>query len=307
MAKHGLLIDYDWCTGCHSCEVACQMEHGLPVGHYGIKVIELGPWEYAPEKWQLTYLPAPTASELFGYVGGAFTGAESKGRQGKIELAMNGTLFLDEIGDMPLEIQPTFLRVLEDKKVMRLGSNKDVQVDFRLIAATNCDLYQLVQDKKFREDLYYRLGVLELSLPPLRERGKDILLLANHFIKKFCLETGHRPLKLSKQVESFILNYDWPGNVRQLKNAILYAVNMCEGKEIRPEDLPNNVYRSRSMPQSNITSQGGQSLSSLQDMEKEMLTKTLILTGYNVSSTASILGLSKASVYRKMKDYNIAH
>lgn len=245
------------------------------------------------------------ASELFGYVGGAFTGAESKGRQGKIELAMNGTLFLDEIGDMPLEVQPTFLRVLEDKRVMRLGSNKDVQVDFRLIAATNGDLYQLVQEKKFRADLYYRLVVLELALPPLRERGKDILLLANHFLKEFCLETGQRPIKLSKQVESFMLNYEWPGNVRQLKNAILYAANMCEGQEIRPENLPNNVYRSQPMPQTNITPQRGQSLSSLQDMEKEMLTKTLILTGYNVSSTASILGLSKASVYRKMKDYNI--
>lgn len=245
------------------------------------------------------------ASELFGYVGGAFTGAENKGRQGKIELAMNGTLFLDEIGDMPLEIQPTFLRVLEDKKVMRLGSNKDVHVDFRLIAATNCDLFQLVQDKKFRADLYYRLEILELALPPLRERGRDILLISNHLLEQFCKKEGRPPLKLSKEVETFMLNYAWPGNVRQLKNAMLYAANMCEGRVIKLEDLPASLSRNLDMPRPNEKLATFQSFSTLQENEQDAIKKALLLTGNNVRAAANMLGLSKTTIYRKVKEYHI--
>lgn len=245
------------------------------------------------------------ASELFGYVGGAFTGAENKGRLGKIELAKDGTLFLDEIGDMPLEIQPSFLRVLEDKKVMRLGSNKDIHVDFRLIAATNIDLFQLVQEKKFRADLYYRLETLELDLPPLRERDRDILLIANHFLEKICEKTGRAPLKLHKEVEAFLLNYAWPGNVRQLKNAMLYAANICEGQVIKPQDLPASVYRNLDIPRPNEKFGKFQSFSSLQETEEEMIKKALSLTGNNVRAAASMLGLSKTTLYRKIKDYHI--
>jgi transcriptional regulator of acetoin/glycerol metabolism len=244
------------------------------------------------------------ASELFGYVGGAFTGAENKGRLGKIELAKDGTLFLDEIGDMPLEIQPTLLRVLEDKKVTRLGSNKDVQVDFRLIAGTNADLFQLVQEKKFRADLYYRLETLLLELPPLRERGRDILLMANHFLGEISAQTGRGPLKLGKDTEVFLLNYTWPGNIRQLKNAMLYATNVCQGKVILPQDLPASLFRNSdiALPKAELTKFP---LSSLQEMEQDSIKRALFLTGNNVRVAAKMLGLSKTSIYRKVKEYRI--
>ncbi|NMA68434.1 MAG: sigma 54-interacting transcriptional regulator [Desulfitobacterium sp.] len=246
------------------------------------------------------------ASELFGYAGGAFTGADSKGRRGKIELANNGTLFLDEIGDMPLEIQPTFLRVLEDKKVTPVGSNKDIQVDFRLIAATNCDLYQLVQEKKFRADLYYRLEVLQLILPPLRERGQDILLLANHFLEEICRKEERLPLKLSKKVEKFMLNHSWPGNVRQLKNAMAYAASICDGEIIAMEDLPASLFRDLGSQFSTGKIDSNQPIPSIQDTEEEMIRKALLITGNNVRAAAKMVGLSKTTVYRKIKDYNIS-
>jgi Transcriptional regulator containing PAS, AAA-type ATPase, and DNA-binding domains len=268
------------------------------------------------------------ASELFGYVGGAFTGADNKGRLGKIELAQDGSLFLDEIGEMPLEIQAIFLRVLEDKNVMRLGGNKDVHVDFRLIAATNKDLYQMVQENKFRADLYYRLEMLQLVLPPLRDRGRDILLIANRFLEEACSKMGRSILKLSKDAEMFMLNYDWPGNVRQLKNAIFYAANMCQGQIITPQDLPASVYRNMTVPLINGSLQADQPLlssreteeepipaknmrapfqplSPLREMEQESIEKTLLMTGNNVIAASKILGLSKSTIYRKLKKYNI--
>jgi transcriptional regulator with PAS, ATPase and Fis domain len=243
------------------------------------------------------------ASELFGYVGGAFTGAENKGRTGKIELAKDGTLFLDEIGDMPLEIQPTFLRVLEDKKVTRLGSNKEIQVDFRLIAATNADLFQLVQEKKFRADLYYRLETLQLNLPPLRERGDDILLIANDYLDEIFSKTGRR-YSLDKHTEQFLLNYIWPGNIRQLQNAMLYATNVCGGQVITPQDLPVSVYRSLEAPLPNEEF-ANYPLLTIQEMEQKSIRRALLLTGNNVRAAARMLGLSKTSIYRKLKEYNI--
>ncbi|WP_019850067.1 sigma-54-dependent Fis family transcriptional regulator [Desulfitobacterium sp. PCE1] len=245
------------------------------------------------------------ASELFGYVGGAFTGAENKGRVGKIELAHEGTLFLDEIGDMPLEIQPTFLRVLEDKKVMRLGSNKDVHVDFRLVAATNCDLFKLVQEKKFRADLYYRLEILQLALPPLRERGQDIVLMANYFLEDNCRKAGRPPFMLSREVEAFILNYPWPGNIRQLKNAMVYAANICEDQVIKMQDLPASLYRNIKVQNPNEPSDKFPQMTSIQETEEEMIRKALTLTGNNVRTAAKLVGLSKTTVYRKIKEYNI--
>lgn len=245
------------------------------------------------------------ASELFGYVGGAFTGAENKGRVGKIELAHEGTLFLDEIGDMPLEIQPTFLRVLEDKKVMRLGSNKDVHVDFRLVAATNCDLFKLVQEKKFRADLYYRLEILQLALPPLRERGQDSLLMANYFLEQSCRKAGCPPFMLSREAEVFILNYPWPGNIRQLKNAMVYAANICESQVIKMQDLPVSLYRNIEVATPNEPSDKFPQMTSIHETEEEMIRKALTLTGNNVRVAANLVGLSKTTVYRKIKEYNI--
>lgn len=183
-------------------------------------------------------------SELFGYEGGAFTGAERQGRQGKFELAHGGTLFLDEIGDMPLDLQPVLLRVLEEKKVMRVGGSRYIPVDFRLIAATNKNLWDLVENKQFREDLYYRLAVFKVCIPPLRERGPDIIKLVKHFINTIAQKQQIPVPSLSNEAKYSLLQYNWPGNVRQLGSAILYAVNVSSGGVIELEDLPDEIKRS---------------------------------------------------------------
>lgn len=153
-------------------------------------------------------------SELFGYEGGTFTGAEKKGRPGKFELASGGTLFLDEIGDMPIEIQPLLLRVLEERKVMRLGGNKYIPVNVRIIAATNKDLCQMISANHFREDLYYRLAVFRIDIPPLRSRKQDTLVLARYFIEETCRRINVKAPELSEDARETIRNYSWPGNAR---------------------------------------------------------------------------------------------
>ncbi|UWG96341.1 sigma 54-interacting transcriptional regulator [Dehalobacter sp. DCM] len=180
-------------------------------------------------------------SELFGYEGGSFTGADRIGRQGKIELANGGTLFLDEIGDMPLKLQAVLLRTLEDKQVMRVGGLKTKKVDFRLIAATNRDLKQLVREKLFREDLYYRLSVLPIQLPPLRKRKNDILLLCEHFITEACQKRGREIVSLAPAASRLLVEYSWPGNIRELKNAMTYAVNISAKQFIELDDLPVSI------------------------------------------------------------------
>ncbi len=161
-------------------------------------------------------------SELFGYEGGSFTGAERAGRPGKIELAHGGTLFLDEIGDMPLELQAVLLRTLEDKQVMRVGGSRYKKVDFRLIAATNKSLLTMVRENQFREDLYFRISVLAIDIPPLRERNDDISLLSNFFVENYCRKMGWNIPEITPLAQSRINSYGWPGNVRQLQNAMIY-------------------------------------------------------------------------------------
>jgi transcriptional regulator of acetoin/glycerol metabolism len=177
-------------------------------------------------------------SELFGYEGGSFTGAERSGRPGKIELAHGGTLFLDEIGDMPLELQVVLLRVLEDKQVMRVGGNRYKKVDFRLIAATNKDLAVLVQDNAFRADLYYRLSILSINLPPLREREGDAAFFIKFFLEKYCRKLKRQPPAITPQALKILTSYHWPGNVRQLESAVIYAVNIASGTVLGEKDLP---------------------------------------------------------------------
>lgn len=174
-------------------------------------------------------------SELFGYEGGAFTGAKKGGKPGVFEQAHTGTIFLDEIGDIPAKIQARLLRVLQEKEIMRIGGTKVIPIDIRVIAATNKDLYQLVQEDKFREDLYYRLNVLSLYIPPLRNRREDILMLIDHFLDKFKADN----IELSKSVISKLYNYDWSGNVRELENCIEYLVQVCKGK-VKIQDLPSH-------------------------------------------------------------------
>ncbi|PRR74220.1 sigma-54-dependent Fis family transcriptional regulator [Neomoorella humiferrea] len=242
-------------------------------------------------------------SELFGYEGGTFTGAERNGRPGKIELAHKGTLFLDEIGDMPIETQATLLRVLEDKRVMRLGGRKYIPVDFRVIAATNKNLYQMVQENQFRLDLYFRLAVLKLEIPPLRQRQEDILLLCQHFIEYYCKKTGHVLPTISPAAKKVILNYEWPGNVRQLENAMIYAVNMSQDGIIDVRHLPNEIVRETTQKNAGIRSIEG--VTSMKEAERIVIQNAMIYTGNNIPKAARLLGLGKSTLYRKLKQYNL--
>jgi transcriptional regulator with PAS, ATPase and Fis domain len=249
-------------------------------------------------------------SELFGYEGGSFTGAERRGRAGKLELADGGTLFLDEIGDMPLELQPVLLRVLEEKRLMRIGGNRYVPVNFRLITATNKNLYEQVENNQFRQDLYYRLKVLQIDIPPLRERSSDILELANYFIRVIAQNQLIVPPVLSDLATIYLLNYHWPGNVRQLENSMLYAVNVCEDNIIRPEDLPEEIVSGidLDLPVNTGTQlHMAQPLTnlSMKDMERIMITQALEQTKYNVSEAAVLLGMSRSTLYRKIKEYQL--
>ncbi|SDD57697.1 sigma-54-dependent Fis family transcriptional regulator [Sporomusa acidovorans] len=249
-------------------------------------------------------------SELFGYESGAFTGAERNGKRGKIEMAHGGTLFLDEIGDMPLEVQPVLLRVLEEKQVTRLGSNQHIPVDFRLIAATNKDLLQLVNKNEFRQDLYYRLSVFKLSLPPLRERESDIIELAQHFISTTAAKLQIPAPSLSDAAKMELLEYAWPGNVRQLQNVILYAVHMSKDGVIWPEDLPDEINASaksqnREEHGAKVNPLAKRRNLSIQEIEKLAITQSLYQTGNNVCETAKLLGLAKSTLYKKIKKYNL--
>ncbi len=177
------------------------------------------------------------ASELFGYESGAFTGARKDGAIGKFELAQNGTLFLDEIGDMPLDLQAVLLRVLEEKRFTRVGGNRVVEVDVRIIAATNTQLQRRIADGLFREDLFYRLGIVRINIPPLRDRGDDILLLANHFINLICERLNKPTASLTASAKSFIASYQWPGNVRELQNLLEGILNTSDKDTIEVEDI----------------------------------------------------------------------
>ena len=249
-------------------------------------------------------------SELFGYEGGSFTGAERSGRAGKIELAHGGTLFLDEIGDMPIEVQAVLLRTLEDKQIMRVGGSRCKKVDFRLIAATNKDLYKMVKENLFREDLYFRLSVLSINIPPLRERGNDIKLLSEFFVENYCRKQGWKIPKLSPATQKKISEYQWPGNVRQLQNAMIYAVNTAQGELIKPENLPNYIILETCPLKiegfTNSKGQAGEMLC-LENLEKVAIQTALLHADNYVPGAAEILGISRSTLYRKLKDYDIEY
>ncbi len=233
-------------------------------------------------------------SELFGYEKGAFTGAV-RSKPGKFELAHQGTLFLDEIGEMPLNLQVKLLRVLQDKEIERLGSTKAVKVDIRIVAATNRELEKLVKEGKFREDLFYRLNVVRIHIPPLRERREDIIPLAEHFLKVFSREM-HKPIEgFSREAKQLLLSYDWPGNVRELQNAVERAVVLTRYNFIMPEDLP--IARTSD-------SDRVQSLR-LEDVERAHIKKVLEMTEYNISRAAELLGIHRNTLREKMKRYGL--
>jgi len=235
-------------------------------------------------------------SELFGHEKGAFTGAHAQ-RKGKFEAANRGTLFLDEIGEMSANIQVHLLRVLEEKEFTRVGGNELVKVDVRVISATNKDIKKAVADGQFREDLYYRLNVVTIDLPPLRERKEDIPLLAQHFLKKFAVENQKEITGFSPEANDFLLNYEWPGNVRELENAIERAVILAKNPYIEVADLPQE-----SLTLARSTAQA----KSLAEIEKNHILNILSRThGNNLSEAARILGISRATLYNKIKEYGI--
>ena len=248
-------------------------------------------------------------SELFGYDGGSFTGAERRGRQGKIEMANGGTLFLDEIGDMPLELQAILLRVLQDKKVMRIGGNKYSDVDFRLVAATNKDLDKMVMENKFREDLFYRLSVLSITIPPLRERGQDIENLSNIFVENYCLRQKRSIPEITPEAKSVLNKYKWPGNVRQLQNALHHAVNTSDNDIILPDNLPPYLLRNYSEIALNDFYKliNENQILSLQTIEMLTIEAALKQANNHVADAAKMVGLSAPTLYRKLKEYKILH
>lgn len=239
-------------------------------------------------------------SELFGYEEGAFTGAKRGGRPGKFELASGGTIFLDEVADMPLDTQISLLRVLQEKQIFRVGGLKPIPVNIRVIAATNKDLKKEVERGNFRPDLYYRLNVISITIPPLREREGDIILLVHYFINKFSAMLKLPPNNLEPQAARALESYWWPGNVRELSNAIERAVNLAQGKTITMEHLPEPV---QAMAKT-IHPQAGE-IMSLERLERKIILEALESAGGNISRCAKVLGIGRNTLYRKLKKYSI--
>lgn len=234
-------------------------------------------------------------SELFGHEKGSFTGAHAQ-KKGKFELANHGTFFLDEIGEISANIQVHLLRVLEEKTFTRVGGDKEIKVDVRIISATNKDLKKAVASGEFREDLYYRLNVVNIELPPLKDRGGDVPLLAEHFLRKSALENKKEVTGFSPEAMEFLLRYDWPGNIRELKNCIERAVILARNSLIQITDLPEQENRSP-----HLSAIG----KSLKDMEKSHILDVLRETKGNYSQAARILGITRMTLYNKVKEHDL--
>jgi DNA-binding NtrC family response regulator len=233
-------------------------------------------------------------SELFGYEKGAFTGAASS-KAGKFEIAPEGTIFLDEIGELDLSVQAKLLRVLQEREVERLGSNKKFKVNFRLISSTNRDLKKEVETGRFREDLYYRINVIQIDVPPLRGRREDIPLLASEFLKGFSVRIN-KPLALSDEVMDIFINHDWPGNVRQLKNIIERAVVLAKGDRITLHELPAEFLVQCQNTKNTST------VTPLKVLERQAINDALLLCSGNKSKAAKQLGISRKTFYKRLKD-----
>ena len=251
-------------------------------------------------------------SELFGYARGAFSGASPKGRIGKFELANHGVIFLDEIGTLPLYLQVKLLRVLQERQLTRLGSNTLIDIDVRVIAATNSDLVQSIEQKMFREDLYYRLNVIPLELPPLRDRLDDLSLLANHFLDKYARRFGKEVGAVGEATLTVLAAYDWPGNVRELENVIEYAVNMMpeSGGYLGPEFLPAKITAGGRGPARKLEEAAGDGLvEPLAELERRAIERALTIYGQDgkgKTKAAKALGIGVATLYRKIKEHGPA-
>jgi transcriptional regulator with PAS, ATPase and Fis domain len=241
-------------------------------------------------------------SELFGYEKGAFTGAGSSGKPGKFELAHKGTVFLDEVGDLPLEMQPKLLRAIEDYEFERVGGTKIIRTNLRVIAATNQNLEQMMADGRFRKDLFYRLNVIPLHIPPLRERKRDIIHIAQWLLQQMAVEANIAEVKLDKETQKALTNYKWPGNVRELSNVLERTMSALESSTIHLKDLPFYLCH-------DSKDTFGQNLSSLKDLqaktEKESICYALKKCNNTKAKASKILGIHRTLLYKKMKKYDI--
>lgn len=237
-------------------------------------------------------------SELFGHEKGAFTGASER-KTGLIEIANEGTVFLDEIGELPMFLQKKLLRFLQEKEIQRIGSTQRIKVDVRVISATNRDLEKAVQEGSFREDLYWRLNVVRINLPPLRERKEDIPLLVNHFLNKFSKENNKPIPQLEPEVMELLLSYDWPGNIRELANVMERAVVLSPSGLISIKHLPRRIQEKTGWIAKNESSLN------LLELEKSLIIKALNTTGWNQTKAAEILGISRKQLRTKMKHHGL--
>ncbi|MFO7748996.1 MAG: sigma-54 dependent transcriptional regulator [Desulfobacteraceae bacterium] len=236
-------------------------------------------------------------SELFGYARGAFTGAH-QGRKGFFEVVSGGTLFLDEIGEISGKMQVDLLRVLEDKKITRLGQSDPIDVDFRLLSATRQNLENKIKDGGFRSDFYYRINIISIAIPPLRERDGDIALLAHHFLAKYSQETAKKIDSIDKKVLDAFQEYHWPGNVRELENTMERAVVLAKSRTLTLEDF---TFLNRPVD----SSDQAEKTATLLDTERREIQRVLGETGFNITRSAEILGISRATLHRKIKRHNI--
>jgi two-component system nitrogen regulation response regulator NtrX len=244
-----------------------------------------------------------TESELFGYEKGAFTGA-AETRDGKFLFADGGTLFLDEIADMSIAVQTKVLRVLQDGQFERVGGKETLSVDVRVIAATNKNLEEMVKQKFFREDLYYRLNVLPLYIPPLRERKTDIPLLVTHFMEKYCFKNNHKQVLIDKEVMNILKDYPWPGNIRELQNLMERLIIMSSGDTIKLQDLPPHILKKESEVAD--IQPGTKSLKEVRESaEREYIRTCLNYCNENVSETADLLKIERTNLHKKMRALGI--
>jgi DNA-binding NtrC family response regulator len=240
-------------------------------------------------------------SELFGYEKGAFTGANTQGAKGKFELAGGGTIFLDEIGDISPKLQADLLRILQERRFYRVGGSQEIEVDVRVIAATNKDLAQEVQQGRFREDLYYRLNVIEIHLPPLRERREDIPLLAEHFVQRISSELGKDVNGISAEALKLLIAHDWPGNVRELENVIERAIVTCHNDVLDEQDFSWLQHSGSQPPSWEIPDVP------LGELERRAIVAALERKHGNVKEASTALGIDRSTLYDKLKRYEISH
>jgi DNA-binding NtrC family response regulator len=246
-------------------------------------------------------------SEMFGHERGSFTGATGR-KVGKFELADGGTLFLDEIGELPLDMQAKLLRVIEQREFMRVGGTETIRVDIRLVVATNQDLAVAVEEGRFRSDLYYRLKVVTLQIPPLRERREDIPVLANHFLREFAAENARTGLRFSPEAMRALVGARWEGNVRELRNLVESLVVLTPNDEIRVEDLPPEYARAAQGGEGSRTPGSGDDAPGLrmEDVERRAILAALEQTGGNRTQAAELLGIGLRTLQRKLKEYRLA-